>query len=661
MQSLNLLSALLCSVQLVVLLLLIFAVVDVVFAPRPMQVFSSPVGKTQGPTSNVALSDMDMNAAAATKIRPIAIRSSSFKPEPEAIIHEDERLQSTKFGANFAKLESLESQAKDITSQTDQKARGSWEPSARPRELGARTMSNSMLEHVGAGETTHHQLNLTKSSGTWQPSPPPPRIHASPSPKPSFSNLSVSQKLGTSLRSASKVPWEPSPPPTTQRTASPLKTSHDSEAARVPKSNAAQVAASHLPDASIKKPIPIVAEPRQSILVNEDFPALQSTVQPPRSEGATHLNGPAKRVWEPVIPVAASPILSQSPKPQSILTRRDSTQSVSSVPAGRSRQNSVADLPASNTQTPTRGLTPVTSPLSSRASSPVRLTTPILNRTTSFLSAAPSISSPLANLNTGKQIRIVSNKASEDSKAKADKAAAEERAIKRIKEDESAAAAKSMIRKSVPANSVKKTKEQKLAEQREKAEKRERESVVSSQPDDAAAPTTEIAPIIGRARKQKNKQVTPKANAKLAKQSSPPGNEASPQREPEKVSSSSSLMPLEQDEPPTETKPEDIPSSQSKTAASDAITELSREVDLRSFKFFLPIPGLNFNYHLTAEELAKGAELSQWPAYTGKETTEQLEAMLSQARREAGENLRALEKLQRRNIRLARMDLAIPV
>lgn len=524
----------------------------------------------------------------------------------------------SKFGASFARLESLESQAQEITSMTDQKFRSSWEPTSRPRDVPAK---NAMLpSSAGLSAAFNEVPAFTRSSGTWQPSPPPPKNLLSPSPVPAALTAS---KVGSSLRNVNKAPWEPSPPPTQNRTATELKTAQSANSVQIKKPEAPSS-----PKEQVRQP-PVA----RAILADEDFPALRPTQQ--METIASVAQTPPKKMWDPVPPVVAI-----SPNPLSAgQSRRTSVQSMASglVDKTRSRQNSNAELPG-KLQTPTRGMSPVTSPSASRSASPV--ISPLMNRTTSAINTVPTISSPLANLNTGKQIRILS-KGVDEAKLKADKAAAEELAIKKIKEEEAAAAAKSMIRKSVPATSIKKTKEQKLAEQREKAERRETDSLVSSQPEEPVQ-MIEVAPIVGRARKQKNKQAVNKTGAsKVPERASNPDSEG------------------EQD--PDEPEPGSESITDGRMAASDAISELSKEIDLRTYKFFQPVPGLNFQYSFTTEELEKGQELAQWPTYTGKETIDQLERLLTSARKEAADSLRSFEKCQKRNIKLARLDVTTSI
>lgn len=525
----------------------------------------------------------------------------------------------SKFGAHFARLEDLESQASEITSRTDQKARGTWEPTARPREMASKSFLDSMMSTSTAKSNDrlfHEQTIIGRSSGTWQPSPPPPKLLLSPSPRPAQVSL---PRPGTALKNVSRIPWEPSPPPTHSRISSPAKADQ-----RVVSSQPADPLTSTRSSDII--PIMNHATQAEPELLEEDFPALQPAQQPGPTTPSEY--NTTKRAWEALSALTSS-------RPSSPGSRRNSLQSVVTSIASktRSRQSSIVE-PYSKLQTPTGDQSPALSPVASRAASPS--VSPSLIRTMSGLSAAPAVSSPLANLNTGKQIRIVS-KPVDEAKLRAEKALAEEKAIKKIKEEEAALAAKSMVRKSVPATSIKKSREQKTAEQREKAERRELESIVSSQPEESA-PVVEVAPIIGRARKQKSKQPIAKASSGKFEKRSP-----SPEIDREQESN----------------EHDGQVNTSTSTAATDAILALSNEVDLQSYRFFSPIPDFMNERRLlfSKEELAKGEELSQWSSYTGKETVEQLEKMLAAARKEMNETFKALEKCQRKNLRLARINV----
>ena len=406
-----------------------------------------------------------------------------------------------------------------------EKRRSSWIPTSRPR-----------IDTPDQAQPVAVPSKLVKSSGTWQPSPPPSKTVVSP----------VKSTAG-------KLPWEPSPPPN--------------------------------------------SKPKQPSSLS-DFLARDADE---KASPAT----PGKKMWSPIPVVAATPIQDQLAANKT--PRRDSAQSTSSsfadVALGRSRQNSYTE-PVSKVTTPIRILSPV-SPVVSRSASPA---VPALSRTLSSLGSIPTVSSPLANLNTGKAIRIVS---------KVEKP--EEPAIE-VKDQEQ----EKSQRKSVPAASIKKSREQKLAEQREKSDKRKLEQPILSSPESALAPSTEVSPIIGRTRKQKKAIVhAPSPRAEPV--------EKVPEKSPEKI---------------FEVTPEPA------AIPAETQADILASMDFTKSALFKPIFTMDHTFEFTEEELTKGAALLQYSKYTGKESISQLEKMLSKAQAEAAAHQSKFEEIQRMNRQL---------
>jgi hypothetical protein len=376
--------------------------------------------------------------------------------------------------------------------------------------------------------------------------------------------------------------------------------------------------------------------------------------------------------------------------------RRDSVQSVATsfadVAVGRSRRNSLLPVGVeANAVRSRRGS--VTSPNASRSSTPSifggsytttdTAKSPSVASVRPELKTTPSISSPLATLKTGKSMRIVSTP-----QPTAQPSAAVKRPSSPLEQ-----------RKSVPAASVKKSKEQRAAERKEKAAAQlaaaEAEKARLAAERVATASSQEVVPIVARAKKQKQPKVPNAKNAKdpvmLTSATAAQASSA--------VESISAQPTVAKPQAPTNELPVDAPDASdtevigSKTEALDIVQQLAMQMDLTKLNFFRPDSKLNktWSYYarhggleFTANEMEQASQLlpstnaiekavmaAAASAYGGAvpntvsgkassegltaeqltKTIEHLERVLLSARKEADASEKRFEKMQRKNMR----------